>query len=200
MGGLGSGRPKTGKIVKCDWCGKDVYKTITNLRFKHHFCTYLCSNKYKAKEQLVFTCKTCGKKFRLRKSSVYPRSRKAKMYCSVKCVKQNEDYLKNASQRVSGEKNPFWVDGRSREPYGQEFNEKLKERVRARDFHQCQECLAFQKDLGRKLDVHHIDYNKKHNDPSNLISLCKGCNAKANFSREDWIKHFEEKMKKTSSQ
>ena len=92
------------------------------------------------------------------------------------------------------ENNPNWKGGISKEPYGFDFDKNLKEQIRKRDNYQCQECGKFQKDLGRKLDVHHIDYNKKHNDLSNLISLCVGCNSKANFDRVDWMEYYKEKL------
>ena len=42
--------------------------------------------------------------------------------------------------------------------------------------------------------VHHVDYNKKNNDPANLISLCKACHAQTNFNRNDWMEYFEGKI------
>ena len=34
------------------------------------------------------------------------------------------------------------------------------------------------------LTIHHIDYNKKNCDPSNLITVCRSCNSAANSDRE----------------
>jgi hypothetical protein len=42
----------------------------------------------------------------------------------------------------------------------------------------------------KKLDVHHIDYDKKNGDPRNLVSLCKSCHIKTNYNREYWIEYF----------
>ena len=60
--------------------------------------------------------------------------------------------------------------------------------IRERDGRRCQlcgmpesECLAR---FGRKLNVHHIDYNRRNNDPTNLISLCQACHAKTNGDRD----------------
>jgi hypothetical protein len=46
-----------------------------------------------------------------------------------------------------------------------------------------------------RLNIHHIDYDKKNNDPVNLISLCKVCHTQTNYSREDWERYFKNKQK-----
>jgi 5-methylcytosine-specific restriction endonuclease McrA len=89
-----------------------------------------------------------------------------------------------------GNKNPNWQGGKSFEPYNIEFNDKLKEQIRKRDNYACQECGYTQEQLKRKLDVHHIDYNKKNNSPDNLISLCNTCHLQTNFRRHDWTGYF----------
>lgn len=93
-----------------------------------------------------------------------------------------------------GSNNPNWNNGSSYEPYGIEFNNQLKEKIRKRYNYTCQECNKLQKDLGYKLPIHHIDYNKKNNQENNLISLCRKCHSKTNFNRKDWIKYFIQKM------
>ena len=93
------------------------------------------------------------------------------------------------SNSHKGERNPQWRDGLSFEPYAPEFNDKLKEQIRKRDNYTCQVCHA--PENGVKLHQHHIDYNKKNNKPSNLISLCKSCHAKTNFNRDYWTEYFQ---------
>jgi len=90
---------------------------------------------------------------------------------------------------LMGNKNG-WLGGISFEPYGVEFNNKLKEKIRERDNYCCQECHQTQKELGYKLPVHHIDYNKKNNQEDNLISLCRNCHAQTGFNRGDWENYF----------
>ena len=89
-----------------------------------------------------------------------------------------------------GNKNPAWQGGISFGSYGLEFDKELKERIRQRDNYTCQECNYTQKQLGYKLPIHHIDYDKKNNKEDNLISLCKSCHQKTNFGREDWIEYL----------
>lgn len=76
-----------------------------------------------------------------------------------------------------------------------DFTKTLKERIRTRDNYQCQECNTYQKNLKRKLDVHHIDYNKENCIEWNLIALCKSCHSETNFNRIYWENHFKIKMK-----
>lgn len=92
-----------------------------------------------------------------------------------------------------GEKNHFWRGGVSFEVYGVDWTEDLRESIRKRDSYVCQICGIHQDELGgyqRKLDVHHIDYDKRNLNPINLIILCRHCHNKTNFNRKYWIKYF----------
>lgn len=93
-----------------------------------------------------------------------------------------------------GEKSSLWKGGISFEPYGLEFNNQLREQIRKRDNYTCQECKHIQKQLGYKLHIHHIDFNKKNNSPNNLISLCRNCHAQTNFNRDNWTTYFQNKI------
>jgi hypothetical protein len=93
----------------------------------------------------------------------------------------------------SGELASNWQGGKSFEEYPEEFK-LIKPLIRTRDNFICQECGFTEKQLKRKLSVHHIDYNKKNNNPNNLISLCVSCHTQTNYSREDWEKYFHNKM------
>lgn len=99
----------------------------------------------------------------------------------------------SASLRNRGSKSNLWKGGVSYNPYPNRWNETLKKTVRERDSYTCQLCKVTQSNLiGRfkKLDVHHIDYNKENCESYNLISLCKACHQKTNFQREEWIEIF----------
>lgn len=98
----------------------------------------------------------------------------------------NKDY----GGYMEGENNPNWLGGISFEPYDPEFNDELKEQIRARDDYTCQLCRTHQTHLKRLLSTHHIDYNKENNDPSNLTSLCNSCNARVNYDRGFWTDYF----------
>ncbi len=119
-----------------------------------------------------------------------------------KLLKEHRRKLSIARRKNDGHKGKnsyLWKGGISFEPYGLEFNNKLREQIRKRDNHRCQECFRHQDELytksGRKyrLHIHHINYNKKNNSRDNLISLCKSCHAQTNFRRSDWIEYFQTK-------
>lgn len=89
---------------------------------------------------------------------------------------------------LSGENCYNWQGGISYEKYGNDWTQFLRKIIRERDNHICQLCGGQQED--KAFDVHHIDYNKKNNDPNNLITLCKRCHIKTNFNREYWTNYF----------
>jgi len=98
------------------------------------------------------------------------------------------------------ENNPNWQNGKSFELYSPGWNEKLREQIRARDNYTCQECGRHQDEFRTKtnrrwkLIPHHIDYCKKNNVPTNLISLCLNCHMKTSYNRKDWAKYFRIKL------
>jgi len=92
-----------------------------------------------------------------------------------------------------GDKNINWNDGSSFELYGIDWTDDLKDGIRKRDKYICQECGIHQDELRgfhKRLDIHHIDYNKKNLNPKNLITLCRSCHIKTNYNREYWINYF----------
>ncbi len=110
-----------------------------------------------------------------------------KMQKAVRCL---ECYRKN--NKLENHFN--WQGGKSFEPYGLEFNKELKEKIRQRDNYTCQECGKDKSELKFTLSVHHIDYDKKNNCEQNLISLCRSCHTKTNYSRDMWTDYYKRKM------
>lgn len=92
---------------------------------------------------------------------------------------------------LSKEKHWNWKEGKSIEPYTFDFNETFKERIRKRDNHCCLTCNRMQEELGYKLSVHHIDYDKKNSLPQNCVSLCRQHHVDTNYNREHWKKFFQ---------
>ncbi len=130
---------------------------------------------------IQYICLYCGKGFYDNRN----RGKKVNnLFCSVECY----------HKWCSGENNYAWQGGISFEPYGIEFNDKLREQVRKIDNHTCQLCEVLQS--GKKLAVHHKDYDKQNNNSSNLIALCSICHSKTNTNREYWEKYFTEKIKR----
>lgn len=98
--------------------------------------------------------------------------------------------------KMTGEKNGNWRGGISFEPYDPEFNNSLREQIRRRDDNMCQfpSCDSTRR-LSARLLVHHIDYDKKNNAPSNLITLCRSHNGVVNGNREHWSMYFQNLQK-----
>lgn len=98
-------------------------------------------------------------------------------------------------EKVKGNKNGRWLNGKSYEKYTLDWTNSLRISIRERDKYICQICHEKQGDIA--FDVHHIDYDKKNNDIMNLISLCKRCHMKTNTNREYWENYLKvEQLKK----
>jgi len=104
-----------------------------------------------------------------------------------------ESHRRNLSESRFGERNPRWNGGTSFEPYCPKFTKEFKERVRTFFGYQCIECNALQN--GKKLHVHHVNFNKNtccdKTEPL-FVPLCDSCHPKTNNNRDYWEQHFTE--------
>lgn len=111
---------------------------------------------------------------------------------------ENLELFKSQSKHISyhmkGKNHPNWQGGISFESYGKEFNRKLKKDIRQRDNYLCQLCFKHNDNLIKELAIHHIDYDKTNNIPSNLVSLCNKCHAKTVSNRNYWIEYFKKRV------
>lgn len=164
----------------CETCGKVFFREPSKQIYKHTYCSSACQ--YKSMIiSIELECENCGKIFKRKLSQV---KRAKHCFCSKEC----------ADQHRKGEYHYNWNGWKSLEPYGIMFNKSLKESVRARDNYVCQECGIPQSELGYALHVHHTGYDKKRNNPSELISLCRKCHLRTNYNREWWIEYFGVKL------
>lgn len=95
---------------------------------------------------------------------------------------------KKISASLAGPKSSNWKGGISFEPYCPKFTRQLKDEIRAAFGYKCYLCPHIQN--GRRLSIHHVDYDK--NDICNgkkwpLIPLCTKCHAKTNHNRWYWF-------------
>ncbi len=93
-----------------------------------------------------------------------------------------------------GAKNPAWLGGISRDPYGWDWSPELKEEVRRRDAYKCRVCGVSQEECDRAFNVHHINYDRTNCDPVNLVSLCNSCHIRTNANRQHWTDLFQAMM------
>jgi len=91
---------------------------------------------------------------------------------------------KTLKGKYLGKKHPCWMGGISFFPYGIKFNKELKLKIRKLNNFKCQICNKLEVDNGAHLSIHHIDYNKNHNNIKNLMCLCKSCHSKTNGNKE----------------
>jgi hypothetical protein len=127
-----------------------------------------------------YFCKDCGKKISM-DSALYGNGRckscshKGKLHCNYK-------------------------ENKIRDEYPIEFSISLKENIKERDNYECQgkDCSMTQEEhymmYGRDIEVHHIDYNRKNCKETNLITLCKQCNLRANYNKDYWAQYYFDKI------
>ena len=81
-------------------------------------------------------------------------------------------------------------------PYSPHFTPRRRREIRRRDKFRCQLCGMPQRESherwGRRLHVHHIDYDKENSDPVNLVSLCCICHGRTNIptNQDHWTAFF----------
>lgn len=101
---------------------------------------------------------------------------------------------------LSGNKNPNWQGGISFEPYCPKFNEVFKEKIRDAFGRKCFVCNKTEAGGGRKLSVHHVQYNKNCGCDDDLkcdfVPLCMSCHSKtSNGKREYWENKIVKKLR-----
>jgi len=167
------------KGIGCLYCSDKMKKDIEFIRLEFDKCGYkLLSSVYEgAFKKLYYICAN-GHKTSIRWNTFQQGGR-----CS-------ECWRKEYGIKYSGKDSPSWKGGISCEPYCFEWSSKeFKDFIKERDGYQCLNPDCFGNIY--RLDVHHIDYNKKNCDPQNLITLCRSCNSRANKDREwheSWYK------------
>jgi hypothetical protein len=94
-----------------------------------------------------------------------------------------------------GENHHNYINGEGLSGYCPIWSDKgYKADIRLRDNNICQNPYCYKTD--KMLSIHHVDYNKKNCHPSNLITVCRSCNGKANKDREWHTKWYQEIMSK----
>jgi hypothetical protein len=171
------------RIVFCEKCKKEI-----NFRSNTTFC---------------FSCARTGKHL-----STYKGEKPKCLVCNKILSRYDAKRCKEhrgktvsliLKERYRDSKNhPNYIDGRSKnKAYPQEF-QNLREEIRKRDDYKCQNCGMTDEEhiivYGTHIEVHHIDYNKTNNNKDNLLTLCKGCNIRANYNREYWQSHYSAKV------
>jgi hypothetical protein len=181
--------PHSGKpiLAACEGCGK-VRETSKNI--------------YRA------LCLSCAMNSAAKKGENHPMFNKhhteeaqALMSAAHKGKTFTEEWKANMSMNhadCKGEKHPNWRGGKSFEPYCPKFNKEFKEYIRSKFGHKCFLCPTTQAENGRKLSVHHVNYNKDcgcdGDETCNFVPLCHSCHMKTNWNRYYWQKIITDKL------
>lgn len=148
---------------------------------------------YKGIENLC-SCQDCGNKI---SKVTYYRGKRCRSCESKRRVAEG---ITGYTGQNSGDKNSNWQGGISKLPYAFDFTIELKEEIRNRDNHICQNCGMTEEEhlivIGKVLTIHHIDYNKENCSKENLITLCGSCNTRANYNRIYWTEFYQQKGSK----
>ena len=175
-------------INLCETCGRPI-DGKPSAASARRFCSIECAREWRIDavqgEENPFwkggpsehICDCCGKTFVRYESSTNGRHK----FCSKDCY----------HSWMGGEHAYQWTGGQT-EPYRYEFFQ-IRPQIIERDSGTCQLCGEPAK------TVHHIDYDKHNNDPSNLILLCRSCHGKTNVRRKQWKRHFETLMEKRNA-
>lgn len=115
---------------------------------------------------------------------------KSSSYGKPRTEESKQKQSKARIGKYSGENSPNWQGGKSFEEYPKEFK-LIKKIILKRDNYTCQ-CPTCEY-ASIKLHIHHIDYNKKNNNPKNLVTLCDSCHTKTNGknNRNYWINYYQ---------
>lgn len=198
MGNRNIHYPKHRIKIICAGCGKesDVILSLKNRKF----CSLECAQNNRPKwteerkadgvhdalqqrhqkgegnpnwKRVKVVCEICGEFF------YRPRCKMNNKYCSYKC--------RGIAWR--GENNPMWIDGSAQSSYCSKFNETFKEKIRARFGRMCFICGKTEEDEGKKLAVHHVNYDKSclcDDIKCEFVPLCHRCHARTNTRRGIW--------------
>ena len=168
-------KPKSGKriLVKCVECDKIREIPKQNYRAQCMSCARArvnCSEEMRKKKSIMQTGRTHSKETRKKMGIAH-----------------------------KGERHWNWKGGISYEPYCSKFNNQFKEYIRDKFGRICFICGKTEEEIGRKLDVHHTNYDKdcmcNDNITCQFVPLCRGCNTKVNFNRELWEAKINAKIK-----
>ena len=185
----------------CEMCHRE-YEVDQNRQNVIRFCSRECLGRWHSENRhgenshlwkggdVVKVCEQCGEEFKVR-----PSMKDERRFCSFECMG------KWRSENWCGENNSAWKGGISFEPYCHKFNEAFKELIREKFGRVCFLCPTTEVENGKKLSVHHVNYDKDclcDDSKCEFVPLCNKCHTRTNFKREYWEKTIMEKLHGTN--
>lgn len=144
--------------VICDTCGKEFYRRPSMVK-PINYCSQRC---YHADKQTTVQCEKCGKVFMRLKSDVSEH-----IFCSVECAREYIRFIGSQTMRRINQTEEHRAKLRAAK-LGKGHKDTY-EKTFGRHTHR----IVAEQMLGRPLKpgevVHHIDGNKRNNNPENLM-------------------------------
>jgi len=176
-------------IKKCDWCGNNVeIKHKARLSYKHIFCCTQCeSNFRKEQSEKNCICPVCNTPFHVKP---YRKNKCTNIFCSMEC-KKIYDSIKmsgegNHQYGLKGCLNASWKSDERISTYGYRLIRNIDHPFKNGDDFVFEHRLIVEANmltpensvtinntqyLSPDWDVHHIDFNRLNNKPTNLFPL-----------------------------
>lgn len=165
--GAKNGNYKGGPVsLMCVACGVQ-FNVRPGAATSSKYCSAECRGKMQkghVRQLPDHTCAACGALFRP--------SRRTARYCSDVCRQAGHGGVIKLSR--SG----LYVRASSAEPYPAGWSKRVTTFIRDRDGNVCRLCGVSENGNGRKLHVHHIDFDRSNLSQENLITLCYRCHGK----------------------
>lgn len=165
------------------------------------------SEEQKEKQRIIMTGRTLSeetrkkmsenRKGKIKSEKTKQRMRKPKSELTKERMSKTRlgiRYSEETIRRMSLSKYDVWYGGvkhHDTPQYCEKWTRNLRERVRVFFDYKCVSCGTAQN--GRKLHVHHVNYNKNtccDDQPRLLVALCTSCHISTNNHRKDWEKIY----------
>lgn len=147
--------------VTCDYCGMSFNKKPSDIKNKN----YCCRACWRKANTVITKCENCNKEVVRCKSQILEH-----VFCCRTCAKK---YLSSKMQKMNAELNPTRMTPETRTKLRIANLGKGEGRTYTKTFGRHTHRIAAERLLGRPLKegevVHHIDGNKRNNDPFNLM-------------------------------
>ena len=159
--------------------------------------------KRKGQKKIEYTtCPKCSYKYNI----CLPPSLLHKLESHIRFINFVKSILPIKNENITIEAASFDVQ-KIKDPdiYGKEYQEgellfwNLREYILYRDNHKCQNPNCPNKNKKQILQSHHIDFNRKNNKITNLITLCADCNHPKNHKKGNFLYEWKIKNKKAKS-
>lgn len=144
--------------VTCDYCGKEFNRRPSAIKVKN-YCSPKC---YHAEKQTEVECEKCGRQFVRLKSDI-----KGRIFCSPQCAR---GFISQIGSETMRRINPT---NEHREKLRNAHLGKGEGKTYTKTYGRHTHRIVAEQMLGRPLKpgevVHHIDGNKRNNNPENLM-------------------------------